>query len=176
MFPKWIGAVFVIAMIACGVIALYAIHSSNDQMLETSVIAMFVFAFIGALPFVAKWRTSRAKVHVQEEDVGPPAVELVPTVDILAGLGAAKPDGQVLIGFAAETDDLIGNAAEKLARKNLDAIVANDVSKPGVGFEHATNEVVILLADGSRFDVPLTDKRDVARRVLDTAAGRLGQQ
>ena len=107
---------------------------------------------------------------------GAPAVELVPTVDILAGLGAAKPDGQVLIGFAAETDDLIGNAAEKLARKNLDAIVANDVSKPGVGFEHATNEVVILLADGSRIDVPLTDKRDVARRVLDTAAGRLGQQ
>ena len=97
-------------------------------------------------------------------------------VDILAGLGAAKPAGQVLIGFAAETDDLIANAAEKLARKNLDAIVANDVSKPGVGFEHATNEVVILLADGSRIDVPLTDKRDVARRVLDTAAGRLGQQ
>lgn len=107
---------------------------------------------------------------------GAPAVELVPTVDILAGLGAAKPAGQVLIGFAAETDDLIANAAEKLARKNLDAIVANDVSKPGVGFEHATNEVVILLADGSRIDVPLTDKRDVARRVLDTAAGRLGQQ
>jgi phosphopantothenoylcysteine decarboxylase/phosphopantothenate--cysteine ligase len=107
---------------------------------------------------------------------GAPAVELVPTVDILAGLGAAKPAGQVLIGFAAETDDLIANAAEKLARKNLDAIVANDVSKPGVGFEHATNEVVILLADGSRIDVPLTDKRDVARRVLDTAADRLGQQ
>ena len=104
---------------------------------------------------------------------GAPTVELVPTEDILAGLGEAKPSGQVLIGFAAETDDLLDNAADKLERKNLDAIVANDVSKDGVGFEHATNEVTVLVADGTRHDVPLTTKRDVARTILDVALVRL---
>ena len=123
---------------------------------------------------VADFRPDAAADGKLKKAAGTPTVELVPTVDILAGLGAAKPDGQVLIGFAAETDDLVDNAADKLARKNLDAIVANDVSKPGVGFEHATNEVVILHADGTRVDVPLTDKRAVARRVLDTAANKLG--
>jgi len=122
---------------------------------------------------VADFRPATAADGKLKKADGTPAVELVPTDDILAGLGAAKPARQVLIGFAAETDDLLDNAADKLARKNLDAIVANDVSKAGVGFEHTTNEVSILLADGSRVDVPLTDKREVARRVLDTATSRL---
>jgi phosphopantothenoylcysteine decarboxylase/phosphopantothenate--cysteine ligase len=102
---------------------------------------------------------------------GAPAVVLVPTIDILATLGAAKPAGQTLIGFAAETDDLVTNAAGKLARKNLDLIVANDVSKPNVGFGHSTNEVVLLLSDGTRHDVPLSDKREIACAVLDAALG-----
>ena len=102
---------------------------------------------------------------------GVPAVVLVPTVDILAALGAVKPDGQTLIGFAAETHDLVANATDKLARKNLDLIVANDVSQPYVGFEHSTNEVVLLLSDGSRHDVPLSDKREIACAVLDAALG-----
>lgn len=123
---------------------------------------------------VADFRPADPADNKLKKADGAPTVELVPTVDILAGLGAAKPPGQVLIGFAAETDDLVENAADKLARKNLDAIVANDVSKPGVGFEHTTNAVTILRADGSREDVSLTDKRDVARRVLDTAANQLG--
>jgi phosphopantothenoylcysteine decarboxylase / phosphopantothenate---cysteine ligase len=102
---------------------------------------------------------------------GVPAVVLVPTVDILAALGAVKPDGQTLVGFAAETHDLVANATDKLARKNLDLIVANDVSQPYVGFEHSTNEVVLLLSDGSRHDVPLSDKREIACAVLDAALG-----
>ena len=122
---------------------------------------------------VADFRPATAADGKLKKADGAPVVELVPTDDILAGLGAAKPDGQVLVGFAAETDDLIDHASDKLARKNLDAIVANDVSKSGVGFEHGTNEVTILLADGSRIDVPLTDKREVAKRVLDTATSRL---
>ncbi|MBT5137551.1 MAG: bifunctional phosphopantothenoylcysteine decarboxylase/phosphopantothenate--cysteine ligase CoaBC, partial [Acidimicrobiaceae bacterium] len=92
-------------------------------------------------------------------------------VDILAALGAVKPDGQTLVGFAAETHDLVANATDKLARKNLDLIVANDVSQPYVGFEHSTNEVVLLLSDGSRHDVPLSDKREIACAVLDAALG-----
>ena len=98
---------------------------------------------------------------------GVPEVVLEPTPDILAGLGAAKRSGQTLVGFAAETTDLVANAADKVRRKNLDLIVANDVSAPHVGFEHDTNAVVLLRADGSREDVPLADKRAVARAVLD---------
>ena len=71
------------------------------------------------------------------------------------------------MGFAAETDDLVANARKKLERKNLDLIVANDVGAPGVGFEHDTNAVVLVRADGVDQDVPLTDKRSVATAVLD---------
>lgn len=96
-----------------------------------------------------------------------PVIRLEPTHDFLVDLGRDKPAGQVLIGFAAETDDLIGNAIAKLERKNLDLIVANDVSAPGVGFEHDTNEVVLVRPGGLRHNVPLSDKRAVARAVLD---------
>ena len=80
---------------------------------------------------------------------------------------------QVLLGFAADTSEVEENAVDKHGRKNLDMIVANDVSKPGVGFEHDTNEVVVLMADGSRHHVPLSDKREIARAVLDAALGVL---
>jgi phosphopantothenoylcysteine decarboxylase / phosphopantothenate---cysteine ligase len=98
---------------------------------------------------------------------GPPAILLEPTHDFLVDLGKAKRPGQVLVGFAAETRDLLANARAKLERKHLDLIVANDVSAPGTGFEHDTNAVVLLGAGGMRQDVPLTDKRAVARAVLD---------
>ena len=100
---------------------------------------------------------------------GVPTVELTPTVDILAALGAAKPAGQVLIGFAAETADVAANAADKLRAKNADLLVANDVGAPSVGFEHDTNEVLILERSGEQHHVPLAHKRDVARAVLDQA-------
>jgi phosphopantothenoylcysteine decarboxylase/phosphopantothenate--cysteine ligase len=98
---------------------------------------------------------------------GVPELVLEPTPDILAALGARKRPGQTLVGFAAETTDVVASAAEKVRRKRLDLMVANDVSAPGVGFEHDTNAVVLLRADGSRHDVPIADKRAVARVVLD---------
>jgi phosphopantothenoylcysteine decarboxylase / phosphopantothenate---cysteine ligase len=101
---------------------------------------------------------------------GVPDVVLEPTPDILAGLGRRKRPGQTLVGFAAETGDVVAAATDKLARKGLDLIVANDVSAPGVGFEHDTNEVAILGPLGMRQDVPLSDKRAVARAVLDAVA------
>ena len=76
----------------------------------------------------------------------------------------------MLVGFAAETDDLEANALQKLSSKNLDLIVANDVSKQHVGFGHDTNEVVMFSADGERHHVPLTTKREAARAVLDAVA------
>jgi len=99
---------------------------------------------------------------------GSPQIILEPTHDFLVDLGAQKPDGQVLVGFAAETNDVLENANRKLARKNLDLIVANDVGAAKCGFEHDTNAVVLLRADGIHQDVPLRDKRNVARAILDT--------
>ena len=98
---------------------------------------------------------------------GAPVIVLEPTHDFLVDLGRDKRPGQLVVGFAAETDDLVTNARKKLERKNLDLIVANDVGAPGVGFEHDTNAVVLVRADGVDQDVPLTDKRSVAKAVLD---------
>ena len=116
---------------------------------------------------VADFRPKLAADDKLKKGDGVPEVLLEPTPDILAGLGARKRPDQTLIGFAAETSAVAENAADKLRRKNLDLIVANDVSAPGVGFEHDTNAVMLLRADGSREDVPLADKRMVARAVLD---------
>ena len=98
---------------------------------------------------------------------GVPEVRLEPTEDILAELGASKPASQVLVGFAAETDDVAANARDKLARKGADLLVANDVSAPSVGFEHDTNAVTIYGADGTSRSIELTSKAAVADRILD---------
>jgi phosphopantothenoylcysteine decarboxylase/phosphopantothenate--cysteine ligase len=73
----------------------------------------------------------------------------------------------VLVGFAAETNEVQERARRKLVRKGVDLLVVNDVSAPGVGFDHDTNEVTILGADGSATEVPLTTKDAVANAVLD---------
>ena len=98
---------------------------------------------------------------------GVPEIVLEPTPDILAALGRDRRPGQVLVGFAAETSDLAASARRKLADKGVDLVVANDVSAPGAGFDADTNEVVLVGADGTEQTVPLTDKREVARAVLD---------
>ena len=117
---------------------------------------------------VADFRPVFAAAGKIKKDQGIPQIVLEPTPDILAGLGATKPEGQVLVGFAAETSDLLANADAKLQRKHLDLIVANDVSVPGVGFAHDTNEVTLLRAGGAVRTVALTDKRSIAKAVLDT--------
>lgn len=105
--------------------------------------------------------------HKIKKTDGVPIVELRPTADTLAALGASKTPGQTIVGFAAETFDVEANALGKLTRKGADLIVANDVAAPGVGFEHETNSVTILCASGRRHEVGLTSKRAVAREILD---------
>jgi phosphopantothenoylcysteine decarboxylase / phosphopantothenate---cysteine ligase len=103
---------------------------------------------------------------------GVPQVVLEPTPDILAALGQRKTPGQTLVGFAAETDDLRKNAATKLGAKGADLVVANDVTAPGAGFEHDTNQVTLLFADGSARELPMADKRTVAREIFDAILER----
>ena len=100
---------------------------------------------------------------------GPFTLTLTRTPDILADLGAMRAAGAarpVLVGFAAETDDVLRKAREKRARKQVDLIVANDVSQPGRGFEVETNAVTIIAADGEQ-TVPLQGKAGVAAAILD---------
>ena len=90
-----------------------------------------------------------------------------PNPDILASLGAAKPPGQVLVGFAAETENLARNARDKLIRKNLDFIVANDLTREGAGFASDTNKVQIIGRSGEVSDLALMTKEEVASEIWD---------
>jgi phosphopantothenoylcysteine decarboxylase/phosphopantothenate--cysteine ligase len=93
-------------------------------------------------------------------------MELTPTTDILMELGRRKKD-QVLVGFAAETENVVANAREKLTRKNLDLIVVNDLTEEGAGFASPTNRVTLIDRYGSVDELPLMGKEELAHRLLD---------
>ena len=144
---------------------------------------------------VADFRPTFAKPVKHKKSEGVPVIALERTVDILAELGRTKPDSQVLIGFAAESENLEANARLKLAEKGADIIVANDIVAPDAGFDSDTNEVTIFSwADASkaasqqavdqqenrlaseavnRLHVPSASKREVAAALLDAVEHRL---
>jgi phosphopantothenoylcysteine decarboxylase / phosphopantothenate---cysteine ligase len=123
--------------------------------------------FIGTAA-VADYRpTSSSNQKIKKTDASL-TLELERTPDILRGVAAAKHAGLLVIGFAAETENLLANARQKLQTKNLDAIVANDVSRPGVGFDTNTNEVTIISRDRQApIHVPIMPKTNVANIILD---------
>lgn len=94
-------------------------------------------------------------------------VELEKNPDILKELGSIKKKGQILVGFAAETQNLLKYAKEKLEKKNLDFIIANDVTKPEAGFNVETNLIKILFRDGNIEEFPLLKKSELAKIILD---------
>jgi phosphopantothenoylcysteine decarboxylase/phosphopantothenate--cysteine ligase len=104
---------------------------------------------------------------------GPLTLELEPTVDILKEISLRK-QSQIVVGFAAETENVLENARQKLTAKQLDAIVVNDVSREGIGFDSDRNEVTIITRD-EVVEVPETTKWEVAQRVLDQVV-RIRQQ
>jgi len=110
---------------------------------------------------VADFRPEKPSSRKIKKDGFDRKVELAPTPDILESLGKRKGN-RLLVGFAAETDDLARNALEKMQRKNLDAIVANDVSRTDIGFESDNNEVRIFFPDGDVMDLPLATKDGIA--------------
>lgn len=99
----------------------------------------------------------------------PLALELRPTPDILAECARRRREGQLLVGFAAETEEVLGNARRKLKEKGLDLVFANDVSRPGIGFESDRNAGWLLSADGAEVELPEMGKRELAARLLDRA-------
>ncbi len=113
--------------------------------------------------------TSEKKIKKGDSDA---SLELERTEDILTTLGKRK-ENRILVGFAAETEDLVANAKKKLKEKNLDLIVANDVTKAGAGFGTDTNQVKILYPSGEVKDFPLMPKGEVSQFILDEVVSLL---
>lgn len=107
-----------------------------------------------------------APQKIKKQSGAPLTLELEENPDVAAALGAAKRPGQVFVGFAAETNDVLSHARGKLERKRLDMIVANDVTRPGAGFDVDTNIVTLLTQDGCQ-ELPVMSKDAVADRILD---------
>ena len=146
--------------------ALVAVETAEEMHAAVSAAAPTADVVVMAAA-VADFRPVVVAGHKLKKGAGIPEIRLEPTVDILAGLGAARVAGQTLVGFAAETTDVAANAQAKLAAKHLDLLVANDVSAPETGFEHETNAVVIYAAAGPPVEVALSSKAAVADAVFD---------
>jgi phosphopantothenoylcysteine decarboxylase / phosphopantothenate---cysteine ligase len=126
---------------------------------------------------VADYRPAEPASHkLKRADLGAKTqLALVANPDLLAGLAARRGSARrpVLVGFAAETDNVIANAKKKLAEKRCDMIVANDVAEPGAGFAVDTNRVTLVDAAGA-VEVPAGTKAVVAHRILDRVVALLG--
>jgi phosphopantothenoylcysteine decarboxylase/phosphopantothenate--cysteine ligase len=122
---------------------------------------------------VADFRPAeRSAAKVKKTDADPAPVALVRNPDVLAELASSRREGCVVVGFAAETDDVLANGRAKLARKGCDLLVVNEVGE-GVAFEVDTNAAVVLGADGSETEIPHGSKDALAHAVWDLVVARL---
>jgi phosphopantothenoylcysteine decarboxylase/phosphopantothenate--cysteine ligase len=120
---------------------------------------------------VADFRASSVEPSKIKRQAGSRTLELEPTEDILGEVSRRRRPGQLVVGFAAETDHLLEHARAKVLAKNLDMIVANDVTQEGAGFDANTNIVTILFSDGRVLALDRRSKSDVAGRMLDEVGG-----
>jgi phosphopantothenoylcysteine decarboxylase/phosphopantothenate--cysteine ligase len=116
---------------------------------------------------VADFRPANAHTGKIKKQDGAPVVKLAPTTDILAEISRRRRKGQIIVGFAAETENLVENAMAKVRAKQLDLLVANDVSQKDAGFDVDTNIVTLLFPDGRKIQLEKMSKLQVANRVLD---------
>ncbi|MCS7198104.1 MAG: bifunctional phosphopantothenoylcysteine decarboxylase/phosphopantothenate--cysteine ligase CoaBC [Candidatus Bipolaricaulota bacterium] len=120
---------------------------------------------------VADWRPKKVSSQkLKKSEARKLTLVLEKTPDILSELGKRKKKGQILVGFAAETERLLEHAREKLREKNLDIVVANDITAPGAGPEVETNIVTLLYRDGRSETLPCLPKRAVAQEILRRVA------
>jgi phosphopantothenoylcysteine decarboxylase/phosphopantothenate--cysteine ligase len=126
---------------------------------------------------VADFRPTNEARQTIKRVAGVPQIDLRANPDILLELGeAAGKKPKVIVGFAAESNDLIENAKQKLKAKDLDLIVANNIASCDAGFEVDTNRVVLLDRSGKEEELPLMGKDEVARIVVERAAAQLAQK
>ena len=155
-------------------VAVVAVESASDMACAVKSRAPEADLVIMAAA-VADYRPRKISPGKLKKQPGALVLELERTEDILASLGQMKRPGQILVGFAAETDDLIAYAAEKLARKNLDWIAANLVGVPGRGFAADDNAVTLLGRGGERVELALQSKMSLAREILAIVTARPGR-
>lgn len=127
---------------------------------------------------VGDYRPFEVAPHKMKKVVGEVTVQLVKNPDILAMLGKERGENAapILVGFAAETEQLVENATEKLRSKNLDFIVANNLTQAGSGFQSDTNAVKLIHRDGTIVDLPCMPKDEVAARILDRVEALLAKE
>src|SRR5713101_6312939 len=118
---------------------------------------------------VADYRPAEKHAEKMKRNKEPLTIHLEPTTDILAEVAQNKGH-RLIVGFAAETTSVAENARKKLASKNADLIVANDVTAEGAGFDHDTNVVTLFSRDGRDLALPKLTKTEVAHRILDEVA------
>jgi len=142
---------------------------SADEMRGAALAGVSEATIVIAAAAVSDYRPAeRASSKLKKKDAAL-SLPLVRTPDVLASL-AERKGNRLLVGFAAETEDLVANARRKLEAKRLDLIVANDVSREDSGFASESNAALILRRDGTQVEVPLGTKRQLAERILDEVA------
>jgi phosphopantothenoylcysteine decarboxylase/phosphopantothenate--cysteine ligase len=126
--------------------------------------------FIGAAAVADYAPANPAGAKIKKEGKDSMSLELKKTPDILSDVSANRSNGMLVIGFAAETNNVIDNAKAKMAGKGLDLVVANDITKDGAGFDTDTNVATIMTRSGGLIKLPLMSKREMADRILDSIA------
>lgn len=150
---------------------------SAKQMHEavmTEIAASTIFIGTAAVADYAPTKAAAAKIKKGDRETM--SLELTKTPDILAAVAEDRHEGLIVVGFAAETNDVIGYAREKMMRKGLDIVVANDITKPGAGFNTDTN-IATVITKGGEVELTLMSKREMADRILDeiVRVRKLGQ-
>jgi phosphopantothenoylcysteine decarboxylase/phosphopantothenate--cysteine ligase len=143
-----------------------------EEMREAVLRSFTGGGLVMAAAAVSDYRPAERMPHKQKKGPQSLSVSLQRTPDILAELGARKGEA-FLVGFAAETQDLLANARAKMAAKNLDLVVVNDVTRPGAGFGSETNQVTLVWPDGRTEERPLESKRQLAEYLLTAIRLRL---
>lgn len=151
------------------------IEVQTAEQMRTAILAVYERAdLVIKAAAVADFRPAKPSSQKIKKSGHPAAIELELNPDILKDLGQRKK-GQILVGFAAETADTVANARKKLDEKNLDLIVANDVTEPGSGFGTETNRVWLCWRDGRVEELPLMSKAEVAKEILARVLPLVGE-
>jgi phosphopantothenoylcysteine decarboxylase/phosphopantothenate--cysteine ligase len=123
--------------------------------------------FVGAAAVADYAPANAANAKIKKDGRDSMTLELKKTPDILSEVSKRRCDGQLVVGFAAETNDVVTYAKIKMGKKGLDIVVANDITKEGAGFDTDTNIATIITKSGSETDLPKMPKRELADRILD---------
>ena len=159
-----------------GPVAIRAKHSAINVIAVESAKQMYdkcvnifpdvdIAIMCAAVADYAPEKQSDVKIKREKDDI--PVIKLVKNPDIAASLGKMKTEGQILVGFALETNNEETNAQDKMQRKNLDAIVLNSLNDSGAGFGTDTNKVTIFFADGNKKMYDMKSKAEVAKDIID---------